>query len=129
MQQPSHALFSQVFSQIKQRHSTSCPLRISQGVCVRNTIGCTLGDFFFTIFAAIAGWLICNFFQSLSHYSWQYITRAVSHCLWPTRIFAVSFTLGDIALKYLWKFNTASIIFIDIESLCCYRSGGNIDGI
>ena len=89
------------YSQVKESHPTSLPFFISQGAYVQNTIRCTLCDFLFVIFTAITGLLIWNVSQSSSHYSWQYITLTVSHCLWTTCLLALSFILGDIVLNSL----------------------------
>ena len=44
-------------------------------------------------------------------------------------IFDSNYTLGDVALNFLWKFDIASIIYIGIESLHWYWLGGSIYGI
>ena len=129
MQQPAHELFAQGFHKLNKGIQHITLYAFTKGPAFRNTTGCTLGDFLFAIFAAIAGWSIFNINQILSHDSWRYITCTLSHCLISTHLFALSFTLCDVSLNYLWKFDTASMIYIGIESLRCSQFGGNIDGI
>ena len=75
-------------------------------------------------------WVInLEFSQRSFNYLWIYITRTVSQRLQLTRLLAAFFKLGDFSLNSLWKFDTVSIISINIEPLCCSRLGGNRDGI
>ena len=114
------------FSQVKQSHLTSRPLRISQGACVQNTISFPFGDFFFAFFCCDCWVINLEFFPKFIPW---FITIYYSRSL---PLFVTYIPLRGIlrirwdAFNSLWKFDTLSNIYIAIDSLCYSWLGGNI---